>query len=177
MIDKQGIINLCCDGSKSYVAEVLGDSEITFLREGEDTGFCPSLYCYCLETALKKVIKFPYLPCFWGIFCCFSDFDFFHFYAFWVICPGLTSSWLLISFVIVLVTLEKFPSRLLECPFHIYITFLSFRQVLIWLLKCSSCRSLFLLPAMLFRIVYLLPSLLSYWPDLESISFCSFFMY
>ena len=41
MIEKQGIINLC---SESYISEVLGDSEVIFLRE-EDSTFCPFLYC------------------------------------------------------------------------------------------------------------------------------------
>ena len=48
MIDKQGIINLSSNSSKSYAPVVLSESEITFLREGKDAAFHPFLYCVLL---------------------------------------------------------------------------------------------------------------------------------
>ena len=44
-IEKQSIINLSCYGSNNYASEVLGDSEVTILKKGEDAVFCPSIYC------------------------------------------------------------------------------------------------------------------------------------
>ena len=38
-------LNLSCYGSKGYGSDVLGDSEVKFLEEGEDAAFCPFLYC------------------------------------------------------------------------------------------------------------------------------------
>ena len=57
MVEKQSIVNFCSYRSKSYACEVLSDSEVTFLREGDDAVFCPSLHCilfiFC-DTKLKK---------------------------------------------------------------------------------------------------------------------------
>ena len=44
-IAKQSIINLNPYRSKSYASVVFSDSEVTFLTEGGDAAFCPSLYC------------------------------------------------------------------------------------------------------------------------------------
>ena len=46
-IAKQSIINLSRYRSKCYASVVLCDSEVTFLREGEDAVFCPS-FCFIL---------------------------------------------------------------------------------------------------------------------------------
>ena len=81
-IEKQSIINFSHNWSKSYISVVLGDSEVTFLRKGEDVAFCPSLYCIafiCGIAKSKKVIKFPSHPYFWGCFIkasCFLAFNF-----------------------------------------------------------------------------------------------------
>ena len=40
-VEKQSIINLSSFSSKSYVSLVIGDSEIIFVGEGEDSAFCP----------------------------------------------------------------------------------------------------------------------------------------
>ena len=45
-IEKQSIINLNRFGRKGYVSVVRGDSQVTFLGEGEDATFCTSLYCF-----------------------------------------------------------------------------------------------------------------------------------
>ena len=50
MTEKQSIINLSRYGSKGYALVVLDDFEVTFLREGEDATFCPSLYCVLVIT-------------------------------------------------------------------------------------------------------------------------------
>ena len=43
MVEKQRSINL--SSCRSYVSVVLGDSDVTFLRETGDAAFCPFLYC------------------------------------------------------------------------------------------------------------------------------------
>ena len=44
-IEMQSIIHIRRYGGKSYAPVVLGDCDVTFIREGKDTGFYPSLYC------------------------------------------------------------------------------------------------------------------------------------
>ena len=55
-IEKKSIINLSHNGSKDYALVVLDDSEVTFLGEGKDAAFCPSLYCVLIiyNSALSK---------------------------------------------------------------------------------------------------------------------------
>ena len=45
VIEKPSIINLSHYGTKSYALVVLGNSKVTFLGEGENAAFCPSLFC------------------------------------------------------------------------------------------------------------------------------------
>ena len=59
LVEKQSIINFGSYSSKSYASVVLGDSEVTFQREGEDAAFCPSLYrisfIYGVGKSLRKL--------------------------------------------------------------------------------------------------------------------------
>ena len=46
MIEKQGIINLSSDSSKSYASAVLSDSQVAFFfKKGENAAFHPILLC------------------------------------------------------------------------------------------------------------------------------------
>ena len=42
MTAKQNMFTFSCYRSKRYASEVLGDSKVTFLRDGEDAGFFPT---------------------------------------------------------------------------------------------------------------------------------------
>ena len=85
-------------------------------------------------------------------------------------CPSLISCWLLIILVRGLsVTLKEFPSRFLKFSFHICIHS-SFLAAYHFALKVLfHLLSLHLLSAMIFVIVYLLPSFLFYLSVLECI--------
>ena len=88
----------------------------------------------------------------------------------WVNCPSLTSSWLLIIFVIRFISdFGEFSKKILKCSFHVCICS--------WLAAFSFFLSFHLLSSTLFVIVYLLPSFLFYWSDLECIFFVLFSMY
>ena len=53
-------INRSCYRRKNNDLIVLGDSEVTFLREKENVAFCPSLYCFFIYgvTKSKKLSNF-----------------------------------------------------------------------------------------------------------------------
>ena len=59
MLEKQSIISLSSCRSKIYASILLGDSDVTFLRERKDVAFCLSLlyfvYIWCCK--IKEVCK------------------------------------------------------------------------------------------------------------------------
>ena len=55
MVEKQNIINFSSYRSKSYTYVVVGDFEVTFLREGEDAAFCPSFCCILFIYGIAKL--------------------------------------------------------------------------------------------------------------------------
>ena len=132
IVEKQSIINPSNYRSKSYASLVLGDSEVTFLREGEDAAFCPSLYCILFIysiTKLKKSLNFLVFHTFGSILLRPAAFRLLSFISSTlssssVNCQSWMSSWLLIIFMIGLsMTLGEFPSRFWKCSIHIWIHF------------------------------------------------------
>ena len=63
-IKKWGIVNLSSNSSDSYSFVVLCDSEVVFLREGEDTPFNNSTLGFVYILHCKNVVKFSRLPYF-----------------------------------------------------------------------------------------------------------------
>ena len=128
-IEKQSIINLSCYRSKSFASVVLGDSMVTFLREGEDAILCPSLYCvlviYGIAKRSSKSSNFLIFHTSGGILSRPAAFLLLIFLSTLlsssrVNYPSLMSCWLLIISVISLsVTFGKFSSRFLKCSFHV----------------------------------------------------------
>ena len=85
-IEKQSIINLSHSRSKSYAFVVLGDFEVTFLRDGKDVALSPSLYCILFIYFIVKWESSNSLifHTSWGYFikaCSFSAFNFCQYYA------------------------------------------------------------------------------------------------
>ena len=75
---------LCLYRCKSYTSVVLGKSEVTLLREGEDASHCSSVYCvliiYGITASMQYVVEFLGFPYFWGYFikpCSISIFNLF----------------------------------------------------------------------------------------------------
>ena len=100
-IEKQGIINLICQG-KSYASIVIGHSEVTFLEEGENVAFFFHLsIAFWLYTVLQyrssMSSNFLVFHTFGYIFSKPADFLFLIFVittlsSSWVNCPSLMSS-------------------------------------------------------------------------------------
>ena len=152
-IEKQCIINLISRCSKSYTSVVLGDSEITFLREGKDPAFCPFFCFFFLNTERwinEEVCDNTAL----SFNTALSSYS--------VNCSGLMSYLFIRDF-------RTFRRRFLKCSFH-------FRNLSSGLVAFTFALEmlflpLFLLPAMLIMIVYLLPNFWFYWFGLECCSF------
>ena len=53
-IEKQSIIYLSSQRSKNHASVILGDSVVTFLREGVDEAFCLPLYCILFTYGVAK---------------------------------------------------------------------------------------------------------------------------
>ena len=53
------LVNLGRCGCKGYTSVVLGYSEATLLKEGEDASFCPSAHCVWLYPALQCRSSMP----------------------------------------------------------------------------------------------------------------------
>ena len=102
------ILDISRYGFQGYTPVVLGKSEITLLREGEDASLCPSVYCvliiYGITVSEQYVIEFLGLPYLWGILSNPSAFLFLIFLSTessssYVKCPSLMLNCLLIIFL------------------------------------------------------------------------------
>ena len=147
-VEKQSLINLNTDRSKSSASAVLRDFAVRFLRE-EDTAFCPFIV-FCLYTALqnRRVIRFPYFPYIWRYYfveiCSSFDFNFRLSYALRL----KTVLVCLVQLIFVMglsVTLREFLCKFLKCSFHVCICS-SWLAAFILFSKCSFVYSIYYLP-------------------------------
>ena len=56
-IEKQSTMNFNRYRNKSHASVVLGVSEVTFLKEGDDTAFCSFLFCILFIYGVAKSKK------------------------------------------------------------------------------------------------------------------------